>query len=107
MPLVPVAARRGVDKEVVGRPAHRRNACTAGGLTVTRCAVQIGTVASFVRLSKEWCMSGRVIRMVAWPLAVAGLVSVSLLVSGQSPQRPQTDKDGEWTYYGGDARNWR
>jgi quinoprotein glucose dehydrogenase len=49
----------------------------------------------------------RVIGMLAWPLAVAGLASGSLLLSGQPAVRSQAEKEGDWTYYGGDARNWR
>ena len=27
--------------------------------------------------------------------------------SGQSVQQGQSDRSGDWVYYGGDARNWR
>src|SRR5215471_20326241 len=46
------------------------------------------------------------LRGIAAALLALTAAGVMVNLSGQAPP-PQGDRSGDWTYYGGDARNWR
>ena len=53
-------------------------------------------------------MTNRTFRLAAVStLALTTAAAMVALHAAQSAQGPARDRNGEWTYYGGDARNWR
>ena len=52
-------------------------------------------------------MTGRMLRFAAVSLVAVTTGAFLARPSGQAPQPSQGDRSGDWTYYGGDAKNWR
>ena len=52
-------------------------------------------------------MTGRMLRFAAVSLVAVTTGAFLARPSGQAPQPSQSDRSGDWTYYGGDAKNWR
>ena len=52
-------------------------------------------------------MTNRTFRLTAVSTLALATAAMVALHAAQSAQKPARDRDGEWTYYGGDARNWR
>ena len=52
-------------------------------------------------------MTKRIFRIAAVPALMLTTVAMMALHAGQPAGTGARDRSGEWTYYGGDARNWR
>src|SRR6185436_11872155 len=57
--------------------------------------------------SRSTPMIHRIFRLAAVSALIPAAVFMVALHAAQAPQTPGRDRSGEWTYYGGDARNWR